>query len=135
MPLRFAFLLFSLYTIYNFTRVKFNEEKKKIKWKTKERERKSTRDRRKKEEETKKKTFKRKKRDDDDDEMYVYIYIYIRARGTECATPPSSIRGADFCQVEDAERLSRGVFFASIASKKKTKRFWEANEGQISSLH
>mgnify|MGYP001129787295 CR=1 FL=1 len=106
--------------------MKFNEEKKKIKWKTKERERKSTRDRRKKEEETKKKTFKRKKRDDDDDEMYVYIYIYMRARGTECATPPSSIRGADFCQVEDAERLSRGVFFASIASKKKTKRFWEA---------
>ena len=48
MPLRFAFLLFSLYTIYNFTSVKFNEEKKKIKWKTKERERKSTRDRRKK---------------------------------------------------------------------------------------
>ena len=106
--------------------MKFNEEKKKIKWKTKERERKSTRDRRKKEEETKKKTFKRKKRDDDDDEMCVYTYIYVRARGTECATPPSSIRGADFCQVEDAERLSRGVFFASIASKKKTKRFWEA---------
>ena len=79
MPLRFAFLLFSLYTIYNFTSVKFNEEKKKIKWKTKERERKSTRDRRKKEEETKKKTFKRKKRDDDDDEMYVYIYIYIES--------------------------------------------------------
>ena len=67
--------------------------------------------------------------------MYVYIYIRKSAWHRVRDTTSRVFAALTFARY-DAERLSRGVFFASIASKKKTKRFWEAKrEGHISSLH
>jgi hypothetical protein len=87
----------------------------------------------KKEEETKKKTFKRKKRDDDDDEMHVYIYIHKSAwhRVRDTSRVFAALTFARY----DAERLSRGVFFATSRVKKKRSVFGKRNEGHISSLH
>ena len=58
--------------------------------------------------------------------MYVYIYIRKSAWHRVRDTTSRVFAALTFARY-DAERLSRGVFFASIASKKKRSVFGKRN--------
>jgi hypothetical protein len=85
--------------------------------------------RRDKEEDLQEKEARRRRRRD------VCVHIYIHKSAWHRVRDTSRVFAALTFARYDAERLSRGVFFATSRVKKKRSVFGKRNEGHVSSLH
>jgi hypothetical protein len=127
------FALLALY-IYNFICVKFKRREKEDKMEDERKgkkvnERSEKKRRRDKEEDLQEKEARRRRRRD------VCVHIYIHKSAWHRVRDTSRVFAALTFARYDAERLSRGVFFATSRVKKKRSVFGKRNEGHVSSLH